>query len=194
MSWICRQSRPCPVEELPPASQRDQAWKALSLVNDWIRHAEAKVAATLAVTGATGTLLFNRVHPQQDPSRTLKVAAVVSAAALLVAGVFSALALLPRLRAKPWQQEEPSNLLFFRHIARKYKTDFPAYGDVLATLTANADALTREIAHQVQSNALVAHRKYRWANLAVVTLAIGLAALAVAAISVALTEVAETTH
>ncbi len=192
LSWFRRSPPSSTIEALAPRTDPDQAWRALALVNDWIKHAEAKVAATLAITGAAGVTLFNLIFPRDDPSRTLNIAAVVSAAGLFCAGGFSALALLPRLRARPWKQEDPTSLLFFRHVARKYKTDYPAYGDVLATLTTDADALTRQIAQQIHSNALVAHRKYRWANLAVVALTIGLVALAVSAADVALVELAET--
>ncbi len=192
MSWFRCEVTLLPAQDPPRTSDPEQAWKALTLVNDWIRHAEAKVAATLALTGTSGVLLFNLVFPRNDPGRTLSVAAVVCAAALFIAGGFSALALMPQVRAKPWRQEDPTSLLFFRHVARKYKTDYPAYGDVLATLTTDPDALTRQIAHQIQSNALVAHRKYRWANLAIIALMIGLIALAIAATSVALTEMTET--
>jgi len=31
----------------------DQAWKALNLVNDWIKHAETKLIAILAASGRT---------------------------------------------------------------------------------------------------------------------------------------------
>ncbi len=42
---------------LPP--DPDQAWRALSLVNDWVKHAEVKLGVVLTATGVSGGILFN---------------------------------------------------------------------------------------------------------------------------------------
>ena len=37
----------------------DHAWKLLGLVNEWIRHSDAKAGVTLAFTGVLGAMAFN---------------------------------------------------------------------------------------------------------------------------------------
>lgn len=72
--------------EIAPEScpEPDQAWKALGLVNDWIKHADAKVGATLAVT-------------------------VLCAVAVVAAGGSAALALMPRLTiVSRWRSSPPA--------------------------------------------------------------------------------------
>lgn len=168
------------VDQPPMANpDPDHAWKALGLVNDWIRHVDAKVGATLAADGVVGVILFNLVKELAHPSLAISTAAVVCALAVFVTGFCAALALLPRLRASWWKKEEPTNLLFFDHIVRAHGHDAPSYVDVLCTLSGNSADLTRHIANQVHSNATVAHRKYEWTNHALVALLVALFALGV---------------
>jgi len=171
------------VEGVVEVADPDQAWKALTLVNDWIKHAEAKTGASLAVAGVTGGVLYNLVKDQHDPGPALWTAAVVCGVAVLAAGTASALALMPRLRLSR-TEEEPVSRLFFSHIARKYKNDSPSYVEVLRTLTCQPEEVTRQIAHQVHANAVVAQRKFFWANWAVRALVVALAAAGVVAVIV----------
>ena len=164
-----------------PLAQPDQAWKALSLVNDWIRHAEAKTVAALAATGVSTGVLYNVCKGWASPSLIGLAFAVFTGVSMLVAFVCCALALLPRLRVGKRDkalQEDLSNLLFFKHIAMTYKGDAPTYAQVLATLSSDPAELTRHIANQVHANANVAHEKYRWVDTAVFLLAMGVVFLA----------------
>lgn len=151
----------------------DQAWKALSLVNEWIRHAEAKTGATLAATGVVGGLLYSLVKNQNHPSLAISVLASACGACVLAAGVFCALALVPRMRVRG-QAEDPSNLLFYAHIAKAFRGDAPSYVEVLKTLTTSPTELTEHIANQIHANATVAHRKFDWASRALIALFLGL--------------------
>src|SRR6266568_8936056 len=88
----------------------DQAWKALSLVNDWIRHAEAKTTATLAAAGVTGGVLYNLVQHQTSPSVWLCIVAVICGAAVVASAGSAMVALAPRLRpAKTTAQPPPGD-------------------------------------------------------------------------------------
>jgi len=182
----------------------DQAWKALSLVNDWVKHAEAKVGATLATTGVVGVMLYNLVKAQNTPGPLLSVFAVVCAVAVFLAGCSAALALMPRLtivsrierlkairrdRKAPTDEstespEDPVNVLFFSNIAKAYDKDSPSYIEVLRALTSDREQLTRQIAHQVHANATVAHRKFTWADRAIKLLVLALIALSAVAVIV----------
>ncbi len=56
-----RRRRPAPAEPdaTPTPPDVDQAWKALSLVNDWVKHADAKRGVVLTAAGVSGGVLFN---------------------------------------------------------------------------------------------------------------------------------------
>jgi hypothetical protein len=182
----------------------DQAWKALSLVNDWIRHAEAKATATLAAAGVTGGVLYNLIHAQTRPSLALDIIATINTVAIIASGGSAVMALVPRLtvrKSKPGTAktrtasqtptsavpppEDPVNLLFFRDIARRYRGDAPTYTQVLSTLTSDPAKLTEYIGQQVHANSDVAHRKYGWANRAAISLAGDLIMLGITAILIA---------
>ena len=65
----------------------DHAWKALSLVNDWIKHAETKAGATLAAAGVVGGVLFNLMQDRHNAGWNLDIASTVcGSAALATAG------------------------------------------------------------------------------------------------------------
>lgn len=200
--------QPEPEESQPESPKRlpdpDQAWKALTLVNDWIRHAEAKATATLAAAGVTGGVLYNLVHSQTHPSLALDIIVIINAVTIIASAGSGVMALVPRLtvrKAKPVRvstravaqaptsgvpiPEDPVNLLFFRDIARRYRGDAPTYTQVLSTLTSDPTKLTEYIGHQVHANSDVAHRKYGWANRAAVSLAADLVMLGITAILIA---------
>lgn len=84
----------------------DQAWKALSLVNDWVRHAETKVIATLAAAGVSGGLLYKLAHGWDDPS----LAGVVLGYGTLVMLVWTAWScaqgLIPQRNVSPGEQRQ----------------------------------------------------------------------------------------
>ncbi|RIQ21052.1 Pycsar system effector family protein [Jiangella rhizosphaerae] len=183
----------------------DQAWRALGLINDWIKHAEAKVGATLASSGVAGVMLYNLVKEQSDPGVWLSAVAVACTAAIIAAGSAAAMALVPRVsivsrrRTREAQNppitrgdgpaavpEDPVNLLFFSNIARHYEGDGPSYVQVLRSLTADREALTQQIAHQVHANAIVAHRKFAWADRAIKFLVVALVLLGALAMIIGL--------
>src|SRR3954451_11037609 len=73
----------------------DHAWKALGLIIDWIKHAEAKAGATMAAAGVTGGVLYNLVKSVNVIGLWLAIASVLCAVAVLAAGASAALALVP---------------------------------------------------------------------------------------------------
>lgn len=177
---------PEPEDEPDP----DQAWKALSLVNDWIKHADAKSGVSLAATGAAGILLYNLLKDESNPSCALARWAWAAVVVLVIAGVTGVTAILPRLSIKQrlrhpissWKEEQDlSSLLFYRHVARRYKGQSPEFVEVFRTLTSDKEQLTAQIAQQVHANATVAHRKYFWANIAVRALGVAYGLVAVVA-------------
>lgn len=129
-----RRSPEVPNKEPEGRSEPEHAWKALSLVNDWLRHAEAKLGVTLTATGVTGGVLFSLVRNHGDQHCIFNIASVMCCLAVLAAGICAMVGLFPVLslggRRDP---EEVINPLFFHHIARAYRNDAPTYQNVLHT-------------------------------------------------------------
>lgn len=161
-----------PAPETDPPDP-DQAWKALSLVNDWIRHAEAKTGASLTAAGVSGGLLYNLVKGKPDLPVPVNILAAICGGSAFLAIVCAAVALMPRTTPKFLNglsrknrptPDDWSNLLFYSHIAKKYKEDEPSYQEVFTALTLNKLELTKHIANQVWANSAVAHRKFKWST------------------------------
>lgn len=165
------------------APSPDQAWKLLSIVNEWVRYADTKTGVTLAFGGATAALLLNAL---KDSNWTWKltVSASLAGVSLILTALFAAFALFPRVRGNQDHSvdEEAVSLLFFGDIRRHYGEDRPTYRDVLTTLTADAARLTEQIADQIHANARVATIKFRWVNVAIVAEMAAIASTALTAL------------
>jgi hypothetical protein len=177
----------------PPAGDEPrvdpaEAWKALSLVNDWVRHAETKAGATLAALGVTGGALFNLVKSQQSVGLWLATVSTICGVAVIAGGVFAILALRPRLRAR----EPATSSLYFDHIARRHAGgDSSAYQLELAAVVSSPSDLVGQIGQQIWSNARVARTKYTWSAWAIVALAVALISLAAVAVTLGLRSLGE---
>jgi hypothetical protein len=179
-----RRASPAEPDPRPAPPDPEQAWRAMALVNDWVRHAETKLAAVLAATGVSGGVLFNLVKDRTHYSHLYDLAAIICGVSIVAAGIFAVIGLYPRVTLRRKPAEDTANPLFFHDIARAHNGDAPSYRAVLHTLTTNPDDLVRHISQQVHANATVAHRKYQWANRAIRALILDLLALgAVAAIT-----------
>lgn len=194
--------------------QPDHAWKALSLVNDWVKHAETKSVAILAAAGVAGGVAYNLLKDQTKPGIFLDIFAVAACFAILLAGLFAMASLAPQIgtakgrsfstwlrgsrtlrsaidaapkaeQAQAEAEQNPTNLLFYGDIKRHFEHDAPTYAQVLATLTSDDREITVHIARQVHANSLVASRKFSWANRAIRMLRVGVVCLVVVALLVA---------
>ena len=159
-----------------PQPDPDQAWKVLALNIDWIKHAENKAAATLTASGIIGGVLYNLVKGQSDAGDLLSAAAGLCAFFAFAGGLCAAIALRPRhLRMK----EEPTSLLYYSHIARTYRRDDTAgYVKSLRETISNPDHLVDEVGAQIHANAHVAAAKFKWGNLGLTSVLLGLLTLA----------------
>ena len=175
---------PAPEDDTSAPVDAAEAWKAVGLVNDWVRHAETKAAATLATAGVIGGVLYNLVKNQTEFSLTIKIFGPTSGGLAFGAAIASVIALWPRLRPS----DDPTSLLYFDHIARKYPKDHqgPEYVSALKALVSDPDRLLEQLGQQVWANARVARRKFRWAGWAMVGLIGSALALAVVSVRLAL--------
>jgi hypothetical protein len=163
----------------------DQAWKVLALVNDWVKHAEAKAGASLTLAFAIAGLLYNLVKAEQHPSGWVITLAAVCAITSLAAVCLAGWSLRPRLRPT----EPPTNLLYFDHIARKHPRvggPAPYVADLRVPLT-NTDDLFDQIAHQVWANSHVARDKFLWGGASMIFAFISAIALAWTAVALLVT-------
>ncbi|MFI8664621.1 Pycsar system effector family protein [Rhodococcus qingshengii] len=144
----------------------DHAWKLLALVNEWIRHADAKATAGLAFTGALGTLLYNLVKNQSDAGIALNTFTVLAVISLGFALLFCGLTLTPRIKVSD-ANPESINKIFFASIAENYKDGQLEYRDVLKTLTEDPAALISDLADQIHANAEIATIKSRHTQYAI---------------------------
>jgi len=195
LRWRSPRSFATPTSSPESTADADQAWKVLGLVNDWLRHAETKLATTLTAAGVTGGALFNLVKNHQNGSVIYSASAVVCFAGVIGAAVFAGVGLFPRLTLdalRRWlcnitnTDTVPRNPIYFNDISRAYPFGSSDYVSVLRDLTTTPDDLVRYIAQQVQANSAVAQRKYRWATWAMRLLAIDLVGLAALSTVIAL--------
>ena len=158
----------------------DHAWKALSLVNEWIRHSDTKAGVTLAFTGVLATMTFNLVKDFASRSTLFDVFVAVACTLLVLTGALCGWTLTPRVNDKD-ADHEVINRLFFVSISRNFNGKRQQYIDVLHTLTANPTELTRDLADQVHANARIASVKATSAKWAIRSaLATGAAVAAIA--------------
>lgn len=158
--------------DVAPDPNPDHAWKALALVNEWIRHADTKAAVTLAFTGVLATMTFNLVKDFQSRSALFDVLVVLACALIVATGALCGLTLVPRFTDK--DKDEASNVeevvvnrLFYASISSGFKGRRRQYSDVMRTLTADPVELTRDLSDQIHANALIATAKNRWVKRAI---------------------------
>jgi hypothetical protein len=140
------------------ASDRvDSAWRLLTTTNEWVRFADAKAGGALAGAGVLGAALF-QAATRDNSSHGLDAAvffACASGVALFGTAILALAALIPRLRVG-----EPVSLIYFEHVARRYRSDPAGHADAVKSLVDDEDALFREVASQVWANSVVARKKF----------------------------------
>lgn len=167
----------------------DYAWRTLTLINDWIRAADAKIGVTLAAAGAAGVMLFNLV--KDWPSSLCWYAyiiPIVCGLAITASVVCSVFAIKPRTSPQSLIEDDaaPSgpSPFFFGSIATSWKRD--AYIKVLTCTISDPDALVRQIAMQIHINADIAAKKFAWSNRSLGATLVAVVCLGVVAMQVLL--------
>ncbi|HEU5352916.1 MAG TPA: Pycsar system effector family protein [Actinocrinis sp.] len=157
-----------------PDPNPDQVWRVLDHVTRMVTHAENKAALTLASAGVLAGSLYSVVHGAHGIGAPTATVTAVCGALILAASVCAGISLWSRI----WPKQEPINLIYFHHVARRYQRgdqqSAARYAEALVALTRQPDRLAADIAEQVWANAHVATSKYLWVNR-------GLAALLAAA-------------
>jgi hypothetical protein len=156
------------------------------LVNEWIRHSDAKASVTLAFTGVMATMTYNLA--KDVTSRTVLFDTLVGLTCLLlfITGAWCGWTLTPRVKDKD-ADRDAINRLFFGSIDRNFRGKRHEYSEVLHVLTSNPVELTKDLADQIHVNARIATVKASAAKWAIrYALAAG-AAIAVLSLVVGIT-------
>ncbi|WP_181696382.1 Pycsar system effector family protein [Nocardia sp. GTS18] len=168
-------------DDVAPALNPDHAWKTLGLVNEWIRHADAKAGVTLAFTGVLATMVFNLVKDFDRRSTIFDLLVVLACALLLLTGALCGWTLTPRVNDSD-ADPQAINLLYFGSISHHFKGRRQQFSDVLSTLTSDDSELIRHLSAQVHANAKIATTKARsakWAIRSALATGVVVAALAI---------------
>lgn len=183
-------SRPVdsPAPVVPTQPNPDHAWKTLALMNEWIRHADAKAGVTLAFTGVLATMTFNLVKDFQGRDAVFDILVVLACALLVLTGALCGLTLVPRTTDKR-EDEDPDaiNHLFFVSIYSSFRGERQRYSEALRTLIAEPDELTKDLAYQIHANARIATVKTTAATWAIRSALVAGASVAVLAIFIGIT-------
>lgn len=168
MRWLFTRRPPAPLE---PSSDDgatagpdpDHAWKALALVNEWIRHSDAKAGITLAFTGVLSTMTFNLAKDFEARSLTFDALVVLACALLVLTGGLCGWTLMPRVDDKD-ADRDAINRLFFASVSQNFRGKREQYVGAFQTLTADPVELTRDLADQIYANARIATIKAKFAK------------------------------
>ena len=169
-----------------PEPNPDHAWKTLALMNEWIRHSDAKASVTLAFTGVMATTMFNLANSFIHRTALFDTLVVIACFLLLITGALCGLTLTPRMKDKD-ADRDAINRLFFASIDRNYRGKRQEYSEVLQTLTSNPVELTKDLAGQIHVNARIATMKTTTAKWAIRCALSAGAAIAVLALVVGIT-------
>lgn len=135
----------------------EDAWRLLNSVNEWVRFADAKAGGALAGAGVlAGALATAGLSDKFDHAPTAAVALGATSGGLAVVAAALALwALLPTLRVG-----EPVSLIYFEHVARKYKDDIAGHAAAVRALITDEEQYFQQVAAQVWANSKVARAKF----------------------------------
>lgn len=158
----------------------DEAWRILTRTDEWVRFADAKAAGALAATGVlSGALITAAVSESfAHPPLVAVIFALACGICSVASASLSLYALIPRLRVG-----EPSSLMYFEHIGRKYRSDAPGYSLALKEMLASEDRYFDEVSSQIWANSAIARKKHLASGWAIAALGAAIALAGLAAIT-----------
>lgn len=148
----------------------EDAWRLLNSTNEWVRFADSKAGGALAGAGVlAGALATAGLSDKFDTAPNAAVwFGVLAGVAALVAAALSVYALLPTLRVG-----EPVSLIYFEHVARRYRADTDGHAEAVKELLSDEDRYFKEVAAQVWANSVVARGKFLASAWALTALGVG---------------------
>ncbi len=138
----------------------EHAWRTLALINEWIRHSDAKAGVTLAFAGALGAMTFNLARGFEHESSLFDVLVVLICVTLVVTVLLCGWTLTPRVGDRD-AEPDSVNRLYFGSILRHFKGERSQYREAARELIANPFELIGDLADQTHANARIAAIKTR---------------------------------
>lgn len=139
-------------------SKLENSWKTLDTINEWIRFADTKAGGVLGIVGLIASIMLSvlaRVGSNllnQNPLLFLfLVLGILSGCGAIY---FSVRCLNPTLNI-----DEPTSLIYFAHIAQKFKTPL-SYRQAIDKGFAEEEMLS-QVTDQIWANSRVAWKKYQ---------------------------------
>lgn len=136
----------------------EHAWRLLSMVNEWVRFADAKAGAIYAASGVIATLLYGLVKDLSKRPALLDITVVLTCVSLFLAVFLASWTLVPRTKGIDANAHQ-ANLVFFDSIAHAYKRDRVGYIKELKRLSIDGGALLEQLGHQIHANSIIASTK-----------------------------------
>lgn len=157
----------------------EDAWRLLNSTNEWVRFADAKAGGALAGAGVVvGALASAGLSDKFSAAPTAAVVfGVIAGVTAIIAAGLAVYALIPTLRVG-----EPVSLIYFEHVARKYRNDSKGHADAVRDLLKDEDRYFEEVAAQVWANSVVARGKFIASSWALTALALSVLLGGVAAL------------
>lgn len=155
-------------------------WEIHKLVCDWVKFADQKAGAILAVQGAVASFAMPAIISHAKSLAALSFV-VIPMAGSLVACVFSCHAamrvIMPRLSVGA-----PESNIFFDHISRRYDAAEKFRKKALGSLC-DESRVRDDLAHQIWANARVASAKHGLVGMSLVWLTLGMVLALTATVS-----------
>jgi hypothetical protein len=157
----------------------EATWRLLDSTNEWVRFADAKAAGALAGAGVlAGALASAGLSDSFSKAPGGAVGfGIASAVAAIIAAALALYALIPTLRVG-----EPVSLIYFEHVARRYKRDADGHSAAVKDLLLDEERYFKELSAQVWANSVVARGKFLAAGWALAVLGGGVLLGGVAAL------------
>lgn len=157
----------------------DEAWRILVRTDEWVRFADAKAAGALAAAGVLSGALITAAASESfsHPPLLAVIFAIGCGMCTVTSASLSLYALIPRLRVG-----EPTSLMYFEHIGRRYSADSPGYSRALTEMLANEDKYFAEVSAQIWANSTIARKKHLASGWSIAILGIGIALAGLAAL------------
>jgi pycsar effector protein len=139
---------------------REDLWRTLQTVSDWIRVADAKAAATLTVDGVILAILTTKLGSTPNPTPVGTVVLSVAVALTAVSGLLAIWAVVPRTR-----RLKARSMVHYGTIAA-FETPAMYCSAAISTFT-NPDDLAKALADHIWTISRSAVRKYRLVTLGI---------------------------
>lgn len=140
------------MEEISEGTRED-LWRTLQTVSDWVKFADAKAGATLAVDGVILALLVGRLRGFPKPEFSTIVALFCAIALAAFSGLLAVWAVMPRTR-----RLGADSMVHYGTIA-KFDSATSCCAVAIATLT-NPNEFAKTITGHIWTISRVAEHKY----------------------------------